>query len=272
MEYTPEDRTATNPLRGWAIRTLKHFPTTNGPLWQTDIRTNWQNAQMTQCSQRSSVADRHQNQLAKCPNSTSCSKEKFAQLHTGGLTWSWSSLACPDASFHSTKEKRKLAASAEQGRNREDPWNKWYQQLLGTSPQILLSGPDSQEQRLIATTPCVVMAGGWPCLGKPLGSQISRERSLTLGAKNCLPLKSQQAWGKGKFALFQSLATWEGWCGLMSKGWLLPSPHHNQGARAFTDGGRGLPAETTQSALTVFLKFVMQWSDQRRHLDCFKYS
>ena len=45
----------------------------------------------------------------------------------------------------------------------------------------------------------------------------------------------------------------------------------NQWARAFTDGGRGLHAETAQSALTVILKLVMWWSDQR-HLDCFKYS
>ena len=28
-----------------------------------------------------------------------------------------------------------LAASAEQGRNREDPQNKWFQQLLGCLPK-----------------------------------------------------------------------------------------------------------------------------------------
>ena len=32
---------------------------------------------------------------------------------------------------------------------------------------------------------------------------------------------------------------------------------HNQGARAFIDGGRGLHAETAQSALTVILKLVI---------------
>ena len=36
-------------------------------------------------------------------------------------------------------------------------------------------------------------------------------------------------------------------------------------------GGRGLHAETSQSACTIILKLVIQWSDQC-HLDCFKYS
>ena len=35
------------------------------------------------------------------------------------------------------------------------------------------------------------------------------------------------------------------------------SPHYNQGARAFISGGRGLHAETTQSALTIILKLVI---------------
>ena len=45
----------------------------------------------------------------------------------------------------------------------------------------------------------------------------------------------------------------------------------DQGAGAFVDRGRRLHAETAQSALTVTLKLVMRWSDQRP-LDCFKHS
>ena len=48
-------------------------------------------------------------------------------------------------------------------------------------------------------------------------------------------------------------------------------PTDSQGARAFTDGGRGLRAETAQSALTLILKLVLRCSHQR-HLDCFRYS
>ena len=55
-------------------------------------------------------------------------------------------------------------------------------------------------------------------------------------------------------------------------------PAADQGAKAFKgefqgwiDGGRGLHAETVESAPTVTLKLVMQWSDQC-HLDCFKYN
>ena len=52
----------------------------------------------------------------------------------------------------------------------------------------------------------------------------------------------------------------------MSKG-RLPATD-NQGARAFIDGERGLHAETVQSALTVVLKLVVRWSNQR-HLGFF---
>ena len=38
---------------------------------------------------------------------------------------------------------------------------------------------------------------------------------------------------------------------------LTPPPIDNQGARAFIDGGRGLHAETAQSAPTVILKLVI---------------
>ena len=51
-----------------------------------------------------------------------------------------------------------------------------------------------------------------------------------------------------------------------------PQPPYSdtQWARVFIDRQRGLHAEAAQSALTVILKLVIQWTDQR-HLDCFKY-
>ena len=44
-----------------------------------------------------------------------------------------------------------------------------------------------------------------------------------------------------------------------------PTPRHRRSgrARAFIDGGRGLQAETVQSAPTVVLKLVVRWSNQR---------
>ena len=63
--------------------------------------------------------------------------------------------------------------------------------------------------------------------------------------------------------------------GLPFKGRLLPHPPtpatDNQWARAFIDRGRGLRAETEQSARIVILKLVVRWSDLHC-LDCFKYS
>ena len=52
---------------------------------------------------------------------------------------------------------------------------------------------------------------------------------------------------------------------------LPPPTTDNQWVRALIDRARELHAETAQSALTVILKLIMQWSDQC-HLDCFKYS
>ena len=68
-------------------------------------------------------------------------------MHTGGLTQSWRLSAGLDACFRSTKEKRTLAASAKQGRNRADPQNKWFWQLLGMSPQTHPLGPAGHKQR-----------------------------------------------------------------------------------------------------------------------------
>ncbi|XP_067559098.1 methionine-R-sulfoxide reductase B2, mitochondrial isoform X2 [Pseudorca crassidens] len=131
----------------------KHFPNTKGPRQQTHVRTNWQNAQMTHSVLTNSPqCQTRQNQLAKYADSTSCSKEKFGRLHTRGLTRSWSSSVCP-ACFRSTKENRTLTASAEQGRNREDPPNTWFRQLLGASPQTPFPGPASLEQRLLTAIP-----------------------------------------------------------------------------------------------------------------------
>ena len=48
----------------------------------------------------------------------------------------------------------------------------------------------------------------------------------------------------------------EGEVGHLSKG-QLSSPADKQGARAFIGGGRGLQAETAQSALTVILKLIV---------------
>ena len=149
------------------------------------------------------MSDTRQNQLAKCPNSTLCSKEKFSRVHTCGLTQSWSSSAHSDASFHSTKEKGKLAASVEQGRNREDPQNKWFWQLLRTSPQIPLSGSESHKQWAHCNHLGTL---SWPWLysGKHWGARCRESAAPRWAQKMLAAQKSvkRQVWWKGKFALF----------------------------------------------------------------------
>ena len=144
----------------WYRIPKKHFPNTNGLQWQLDIKTNWQNAQMILSAHRqSSTVDRCQNQLARCPNSTWCSHTvlnvthisepngKNAQIalhthkwegcpaHTSGLIPSWSSSPHPQCMFPFHQGKVQAGSQCQQGRNREDPQNKWFWQLLGTSPR-----------------------------------------------------------------------------------------------------------------------------------------
>ena len=96
------------------------------PQWQTPVRTNQQ----------------------KMPKQHFTLKREGSWVRTGGFTESWSPSACPEASFHFTKEKHRLAASASQGRNTEDPQNKWLSTAARNVPPNLLPGPASCEQQL----------------------------------------------------------------------------------------------------------------------------
>ena len=110
--------------------------------------------------------------------------------------------------------KRVLAASADQGRNREDPRNKWFRQLVGMSPK-----PPPRAWEPWAMAPWSLPgASSWRRLpfGKTPSRQVSRELSLTLyqnllakvgpGARSSNPIKRQGQW-KGKLAFFQMYAT-----------------------------------------------------------------
>lgn len=136
----------------------KHFPNTNGPQWQRDVGSSWQKAQMTlkahiqpwmsdthwnqlakgpessSCSQRVVDVQTHiKNQLAKGPNSTLCTEEECARC-TGWTYSFYGSSAPPIASFCST----------EQERNREDPPPKklMLEQLRGMPPSNPFLGWD----------------------------------------------------------------------------------------------------------------------------------
>ena len=65
---------------------------------------------------------------------------------------------------------------------------------------------------------------------------------------------NRPGWWEGKFALFQMLAA-GGEGRRLSKGQL--SATDNRGPRACIGRGRGLHAETAQSALTVILKLII---------------
>ena len=84
-------------------------------------------------------------------------------------------------------------------------------------------------------------------------------QSVTEPRTSCSALKSQKKrpdWWKGKLALFWMLATGE--CGTdVCPKTDCPRLLHNQWARVFIAGGRGLHAGIAQSALTIILKLVI---------------
>ena len=167
----------------------KHFPNTKRPQCQTHVGTNWQNAQIAPRAHKWSST-------LKCPNSTSCSEEKFAQVHTGRLSLG----ACQLFPMHVSVPPRKkpmLAVIAQHGRNRENPRNKWFQHLLGTSPQVPSQDQLATSSGLITTIPAC--RHGWQLYsGKPQGARYHESaashwepKSVTESGTRCSPLKSQ---------------------------------------------------------------------------------
>ena len=115
---------------------------------------------------------------------------------------------------------------------------------------------------------------GGPCsldAGKVVGAGTEPKYNRKWGpAARCSKASKETRLVKRKVCLIFYAGNWgesEGG-GHLSKD--LLSLTGNQWARAFIDRGRGLHAESAQSALTVILKLVMSWSDQH-HLDCFEY-
>ena len=106
---------------------------------------------------------------------------------------------------------------------------------------------------------------GWTCV--PL---VTESGVQLLAAQK--PLK-RQGWWKGVCFILDAgnCGGGEGRVDSCPKADSPPPPTDHQWASAFIDRGRGLHAETAQSAPTVILQLVMQWSDQC-HLNCFRYS
>lgn len=205
-----------------------------------------------------------QNQLAKRANSSLSSKE-VSRVHTGGLTQPWSLSARPDACFCSSKEERTLAAAAGQGWSGEDPRNKWFQQLLETSPEDLLPGQWARSGGSLQPSRCGALS--WPRLnsGKPW-SQLS---SPTWGTRNCNwkclgpaahPSKAdKEARLVERKASFTSEASNSGEGGMPAK---AESRHWWSLGKSSSRWREGANAGTAPSALPVILKLVLWWSGQ----------
>ena len=74
---------------------------------------------------------------------------------------------------------------AEQVRNREEPRNEWFRQLLGTTPRSPFQGQLAVGQQALHSPPSVV-SWLWLNRGNP-GSQISREDSRPVWAPELFP-------------------------------------------------------------------------------------
>ena len=136
-------------------------------------------AQLSLLQKLSSTSDTNHNQFTKCQNSTVHTQKRS---YPGAHWWTQRCLgACQlssEVSFRPTKEKRSMAVRAEQGRNRDDPQNKWLP--LGTSSQT-----SSWGQRLLTAFPAPHEGGALARERLPPWSPMLQEHSLILGANIC---------------------------------------------------------------------------------------
>ena len=234
--HTPDDWSVINPLWGWPGWSLKQTFPQNKRSSMVDVRTNWQNAWMTLVAhKRSSTSDTRLNQLAKCPNSPSAHKQSSREpigrhSQMGRLPMctpvDLASLGArqliPNASFHSTKKSSKLAASAEQGRSREDPQNKRFWQLNWTEecPPVPYSGLVShrQQAKTLSEPLCPLEGPGEPAIASSSQPHVWHQNLLLKGmwgggTVRLLAVQkpgNRPGWWKEKFALFQMPATARG--------------------------------------------------------------
>ena len=152
----------------------------------------------------SSISDTHQNQLQRCPNSTLCSKEKCAWVHTGRLTLSW---GCQHAQMCVSIPKRKsiswqpVMSRGEIGRN---PKTNGFGSCRDVAKCVSLP-----HRGLPAAV--LVCSHGWQFyLGKLMKQHesaalhwVSKKHDATAAIQK--PIKRHGDW-KGKFALFQEPA------------------------------------------------------------------
>ena len=227
-----------------------------------DVRTNWQNAQMTLVAhKRSSTSDTRQNQLAECPNSTSTHKQPSTEpigrhSQMGRLPActpvDLSSLGArqliPNASFHSTRKSGKLAASAEQGRSRGGSSKQTVLAAARNVPQSPAQGWLATSSRLRLSEPSRPLEDpGEPATASSSQPHVWHQNLLRKGmwgsegcpATRCSKASKQARLVERKVCFISDASNCEEWgCGadicLKSD-----SPCDKQGVRAFIDRSRG---------------------------------
>ena len=112
--------------------------------------------------------------------------------------------------------------------------------------ELWLTSP-RQESSSFSATGCVPKVESDCCLK-------ANNEAKFVERKVCFILEASNQWGRVDF------------CPMVNSPWLATS-----GQELLQMERGGLFTEIVQSALTVILKLVMQWSDQC-HLDCLKYS
>ena len=158
--HAPEDRRhkSTKGMAGI------HYPNSNDPQYQTHVITNLQNAPVTRGA-----------------------NGKLARVDTGELHLVSTLVTSPRCALlcHQGKSWVGNHRQAEQVRNREDPGNQRFWQLLGTTPRSPSQGQLAMRQQALHSLPGVV---SWLRLnrGNP-GSQISREHSRPMRAPKLFP-------------------------------------------------------------------------------------
>ena len=170
----------------------KHFPNINGPQWQTEP-------------------------VGKMPKQH-CSKEKFAQVHTGGLNLGAHQLSQVHLSIP-PRESGSWQSVLSRGETGRTPETNGFCSLQEHPPKSPSQGQLAMSSELLAAT-LARCHGQWLYSLKPRRARCRKSAAVprwaqklviesgVLAAHCSKPIKRKGRW-RGKFALFWSLATGE---------------------------------------------------------------
>ena len=192
--------TLQNQLTKWNVTHISYSALTNGPQYQTHIRTNWKCAQIALCAHnQASALDTCVRNSWQNAQIALCAQKRSVPGCTRRLTLFLELSACPDVCFHSKKEGISWQPVMSRGEIGRNPKTNGFGSYRNVAKCVSLP-----HRGLPAAV--LVCSHGWQFYLGKLMKQIAWECSLPLGVKetwfNCCHSKAnKEEWVSGKESL-----------------------------------------------------------------------